>query len=463
MQPIDGAPIAKPPAKTAPVRVRRPVHLAAWLASIAVAAATACAPAAHTGPTPAMAHGPAALGAQINAWIGNPAFRTAEWAILVVNPQRGDTVYAHDPALLMVPASNMKIITSSVALTQLGPDFRFTTTFATHGTLANGVLNGDLVVTGRGDPTLSNHMRGSARAAMDTLADSIVAHGVREITGHIYSGADNFPGPAVGAGWDWDDLSSSDGAGVDELLFNEGMSRVVVHGPAGDSTVKSAPAVVPTQDYLRELQLALETRGVRTMLGVGESVVPRDAVPLDTLFVVQSVPLSQILPYFLKPSQNQIGEVLMRTIGLERTGVGTADSGIAVAGRQLTTWGIARDGYQLHDGSGMARADLISPETIVRIFDRMQTNPNFTIFYNALPIAGVDGTIARRMIGTSAANNVHAKTGSLRWVRSLSGYVTDADGERLIFSVLANKWTTPASAVTMTADSIAAALASYRR
>lgn len=437
--------------------------IASWLAPVSLAAAYACAPAPRTGAVPAAARGPAALGARINAWIDNPMFRTAEWAILVVNPQRGDTIYAHDPALLMVPASNMKIITSSVALTQLGPDFRFTTTFARHGTLDNGVLNGDLVVTGRGDPTLSNRMRGNAVAAMDTLADSIVAHGVREITGHIYSGADNFPGPAVGAGWEWDDLDSSDGAGVDELLFNEGMSRIVVHGPSGDSTVKSAPAKDPTQDYLHELQLALERRGVHTGMGVGESIVPRDGTPLDTMFVVKSVPLSQILPFFLKPSQNQMGEVLMRTLGLERTGVGIADSGIAVAGRQLTAWGIPRDGYQLHDGSGMARSDLISPETIVRIFDRMQSNPNFGTFYNALPIAGVDGTIARRMIGTAAANNVHAKTGSLRWVRSLSGYVTDADGDRLIFSVLANKWTTPATAVTMTADSIAAALATYRR
>jgi D-alanyl-D-alanine carboxypeptidase/D-alanyl-D-alanine-endopeptidase (penicillin-binding protein 4) len=436
-----------------------------WIPAVACAAAIACAPsgASNINVTPQRARGPAALRARIDAFVDNPEFRTGEWAVLVVNPERSDTVYEHNPALLMVPASNMKIITSSVALTQLGPDFRYTTTFSTHGNLSNGVLSGDLVVAGRGDPTLSDHMRGSARAVMDTLADSIVAHGVRSITGHIYSGADNFPGPAVGEGWDWDDLSTSDGAGVDELLFNEGMSRVVMHLPNGDSTVKSAPATVPTQDYLRELQLALERHGVSVGQGVGDSVVPSDGVPLDTMFVIKSVTLSQMLPYFLKPSQNQMGEALMRTVGLERTGVGTADSGIAVARRQLTAWGIPRDGYQLHDGSGMARADLISPETIVRILDRMRTSPNFAIFYNALPIAGVDGTIAHRMLGTTAANNVHAKTGSLHWVRSLSGYVTDADGERLLFSILANKWTTPPSAVTMTADSVAAALASYRR
>ena len=429
------------------------------------AAASACAPvgAPSVSPVPAGVRGVAALRSRINSFIDVPEFRTAEWAILAVNPARGDTLYNHNAALLMVPASNMKVITSSVALTQLGGDFQFTTTFSAHGRISNGQLDGDLVVTGRGDPTLSDHMRGSARAAMDTLADSIVAHGVHSVTGHLYSGADNFPGPHVGAGWDWDDLSADYGAGVDELLFNEGMSRVVVPGPNGDSLVKSEPAGDPTQDYLRELDLALQRRGVRVTMGVGDSVVPHDNVPLDTLFIERSVPLRQILPYFLKPSQNQIGEVLMRTVGLERTGVGTADSGLAVARRQLTAWGIPPDGYEIHDGSGMARADLISPETIVRIFDRMQTNPDFTYFYNALPIAGVDGTIAHRMRGTPAAGNVHAKTGSLHWVRSLSGYVTDADGERLIFSVLANKWTTPPSAVTMTADSVAAALASYRR
>lgn len=436
-----------------------------WIVAVACSSALACAPsgAGSVSASPQRATGPEALRSRIDAWIGNPEFRTAEWAVLVVNPERGDTVYEHNPALLMVPASNMKIITASVALTQLGPDFRYSTTFATHGTLANGVLNGDLVVTGRGDPTLSDHMRGNARAAMDTLADSIVARGIHSITGTIYSGADNFPGPAVGEGWDWEDLNTPDGAGVDELLFNEGMSRVVMHLPNGDSTVKIAPATVPTRDYLRQLQLALERRGVSVGLGVSDSIVARDGVALDTIFVVHSVTLAQMLPYFLKPSQNQMGEALMRTIGLERTGVGTADSGIAVARRQLTAWGIPRDGYQLHDGSGMARADLISPETIVRILDRMRTGPNFGIFYDALPIAGVDGTIAHRMIGTPAAGNVHAKTGSLHWVRSLSGYVTDADGERLLFSILANKWTTPANKVTMTADSVAAALAAYHR
>ncbi|MEO7041858.1 MAG: D-alanyl-D-alanine carboxypeptidase/D-alanyl-D-alanine-endopeptidase [Gemmatimonadaceae bacterium] len=436
-------------------------RLAAVMPVVAVAA-VACAPMPSTSVGP-QRNNLATLRLRIDSLIGKPEFRTAEWAILAVDPISSDTIYARNSATLMVPASNMKLITSSVALAQLGGDFRFTTTFSAHGTISNGVLNGDLVVTGRGDPTLSDHVRGSARAAMDTLADSLIAHGIRSITGYIYSGADNFPGAHVGEGWNWDDLTESYGAGVDELLFNEGIGRVVVHIANGDSLVESAPAADPTLDYLTELASALQSRGVRTGRGVAESVVPKDAVPLDTLFVAHSMPLRNILPYFLKPSQNQIGEVLIRTIGLERTGMGTADSGIAVANRQLNAWGVPRDGYELHDGSGMARADLVSPETIVSILRRMQTNPDFEAFYDALPVAGVDGTIAQRMRGTRAQGNVHAKTGSLQWVRSLSGYVTDGDGKRLVFSILANKWTTPSLAVTATADSIAATLASYRK
>lgn len=427
-------------------------------------AAIACAPAGSSGvaPVPQRISARAALRHTIDSLVDRPIFRTAEWAVLVVDPTLSDTVYAHNAASLMIPASNMKIVTSAVALTQLGGDFRFKTTFAAHGPVQDGVLNGDLVVTGRGDPTLSDHVRGDARAAMGQLADSIVAHGIHSITGHIYSGADNFPGAPVGNGWTWNDLAYDYGAGVDELLFNEGMSRTLVHTAAGDS-VKLVPARDPTHDYLAVLQDALQARGVHTAQGVADSVVPHDAVRLDTLFVVSSIPLREILPYFLKPSQNQIGEDLLRTVGLERTGVGSADSGIAVTKRQLTSWGIPHDGYVLNDGSGLARADLVSPQTLVRVLDRMQTSPDFSVYYYALPIAGVDGTIARRMRGTPAANNVHAKTGSISWVRSLSGYVTDAAGRRLIFSALCNKYTTPPDSVTRTADSIAATLAAYHQ
>jgi D-alanyl-D-alanine carboxypeptidase/D-alanyl-D-alanine-endopeptidase (penicillin-binding protein 4) len=164
----------------------------------------------------------------------------------------------------------------------------------------------------------------------------------------------------------------------------------------------------------------------------------------------------------MKPSQNQIAEALLRTIGLERAGIGTADSGRKVVERQLATWGAPPAGYVIRDGSGLSRYDYLSPETIVHVLDAVRRSPNFQLFYDALPIAGVDGTIRTRMRGTPAEGNVHAKTGSVSNARSLSGFVKTSDGETLIFSILSNNWTVPASAVTNVQDVIAARLASLR-
>ena len=177
---------------------------------------------------------------------------------------------------------------------------------------------------------------------------------------------------------------------------------------------------------------------------------------------MQSVPLREILPAIMKPSQNQIAEVFLRTIGLERTGIGTADSGRRVVERQFAEWKIPSDGFVVRDGSGLSRSDLISPEAIVGILDVMRRSPNFNLFYDSMPIAGVDGTIRTRMKGTPAEGNVHAKTGTLSMVRSLSGYVRTADGRLLEFSILCNNWTVAQADVDRVADAIAVSLAQLR-
>jgi D-alanyl-D-alanine carboxypeptidase/D-alanyl-D-alanine-endopeptidase (penicillin-binding protein 4) len=183
---------------------------------------------------------------------------------------------------------------------------------------------------------------------------------------------------------------------------------------------------------------------------------------LDTIFTFVSLPMRNIIPALMKPSQNQIAEILLKTIGLERGGMGTADSARKIVAQQLLAWGVQPDGFVIRDGSGLSRHDLLSPETIVKVLDKIQQDTAFAVYYNAMPIAGVDGTLEDRMKGTPAQGNVHAKTGSISAARSLSGYVTTADGERLIFSILANNWITPSSAVTGVADQIASALAAYR-
>jgi D-alanyl-D-alanine carboxypeptidase/D-alanyl-D-alanine-endopeptidase (penicillin-binding protein 4) len=210
--------------------------------------------------------------------------------------------------------------------------------------------------------------------------------------------------------------------------------------------------------FLAALGSALGARGI-TVAGRLRAPPPRP----DTLFVYRSPTLGEILPVFEKPSQNQIGEILLKTLGLERAGAGRADSGRRVVDSQLVAWGIGRDGFVVRDGSGLSRYNYLSPETIVRVLDVMRRHADFRTYYDALPVAGIDGTIRTRMRGTAAQGNVHAKTGTLSNARSLSGYVTTSDGRLLLFSLLCNNWTVPVREINAVQDAIAVRLASLVR
>jgi D-alanyl-D-alanine carboxypeptidase/D-alanyl-D-alanine-endopeptidase (penicillin-binding protein 4) len=460
--------------------------------------------------------------------IGAREFRSANWGILIVDPEKGDTLYSHNAAKLFIPASNQKLVVSSVMIERLGPDYRFKTYVVAQGRVVDGTLDGNLGVIGRGDPTVSNHMKGDAMLPLRAIADSLWQRGIHRITGDVVAFGNAMPGPVAGAGWPWDGLDGNSYAGVDELLFNEGLTtirvrpgpsvgspavvetgpaktfpivhvaattvapdttaaassgrggrggrgrggagtRLTVHNDTGSATVTvrgqialgdSATLTIAQHDpdaaYVAALTEALRDRGIVVEHNKLESYAWRT----DTLLTVQSVPLREILPAIMKPSQNQIAEIFLRTIGLEGTGVGTADSGRRVIERQFAEWKIAPDGFVVRDGSGLSRSDFVSPETIVAILDHMRRSANFQVFYDALPIAGVDGTIGTRMRNTPAQANLHAKTGTLQMVRSLSGYVTTADKRLLLFSVLCNNWTTPQADVDRVADSIGAMLAS---
>ncbi|MGI9075767.1 MAG: D-alanyl-D-alanine carboxypeptidase/D-alanyl-D-alanine endopeptidase [Gemmatimonadaceae bacterium] len=242
------------------------------------------------------------------------------------------------------------------------------------------------------------------------------------------------------------------------VAFDSTTGGYIVKGTmaAGDSSVFTVAHRDPARAYISALREALVERGITIGGAIGDT-----SGVADTLFTVWSPPLREILPAFQKPSQNQIGEVLLRTLGRERTSVGSADSGRAVIERQLAEWRVEPDGYAVRDGSGLSRHNYLTPETIIRVLDAMRRHPAFPVFYEALPIAGVDGTIATRMRGTPAAGNLRAKTGTLDRARSLSGYVTAADGRMLIFSLLCNNYTSVTD-VTRVQDSIGARLAGLR-
>jgi len=361
-------------------------------------------------------------------------------------------------------------------------------------------------------------MRGDALGPLRDLADSLSARGITRIRGRIVAAPSPFTDATLGLGWAWDDLDEPYSAGVDALFFNEGFTQILVRAgarpgdpvrattrpastyppllvrattvarpttaadsaqrrpeltvgydsshagvlvagtiAAGDTAVLELAFRDQTAAYLAALREALRSRGI-----VVDEARRDGATAIDSLASMRSPPLRDVMKAFEKPSQNQIGELLFKTIALRATGVGRADTAQRVVGSQLVTWGAEPDGFAVRDGSGLSRHDYVSPRTLVKALDAMRRHPEFRVFYDALPIAGVDGTIGNRMRGTPAQGNVHAKTGYIDKARSLSGYVTTADGRMLLFSMLCNNYSVPTATVNRIQDSVAARLASLR-
>ena len=469
--------------------------------------------AAHGRPThlaPAVRH----LAAELDSAFSGPEFSRALWGVVVQSLDNGEVIYRRNAERLVMPASNMKLVTSAAALVQLGADFRFRTVVAARGTRRGDTLAGDLVVVGRGDPTLSQHVTGGTDvlASLRPWADSLRARGIRAVTGRVAGDGTWFADAPLGRGWAWDDLGDSYAAPVGALQFNEGFAVLeVTPGEAAGAPARLAllPSGAPLRlfgsvttaprdsnvnsvDFSRSpftdsvtvsgrlsagrrparLEVAVldparffEAALTQVLREAGIAVLGQasSAAAADTLFVWQSAPLRDILPTLLKPSQNQIAETLLRTLGGQTRNVASVDSGRAAIRETLQGFGIADDAYVIADGSGLSRYDYVAPETLARILLGMARRPDFDLFYQALPIAGVDGTIASRMRGTAAASNVHAKTGSIANVRALSGYVTTADGEKLVFVMIANHFTVSRRVVEVVQDHVLERLANFRR
>jgi serine-type D-Ala-D-Ala carboxypeptidase/endopeptidase (penicillin-binding protein 4) len=458
---------------------------------------------------PPLAPEVAALAAEVDSALAEPDFARASWGVVVQSLDDAQVLYRRNADRLFLPASNLKLLTAAAALVRLGPDFRWTTTVLARGARSGDTLAGVLVVVGRGDPTFSTDAMGDSSDALRSLrpfADSLKAHGIRVVRGRVVTDASLFTGPPLGSGWAWDDLDADYSAPVGALQFNESVAWIMAT-PAGGAGQPVALVLQPPAAGLRLFSTALTAPADSTLARLawsrapfGDSVtvsgslpaghtpvrlpvsVPDPAryfaaaavpgatpaartsqAPAETLFVWHSPPLSAVLPLFLKPSQNQIGESLLRTLGAEAGGAGSVDSGRAVVRSVLTSFGVPPDAYVLADGSGLSRYDFVAPDALAQVLAALYQRPDFPALYAALPVAGLDGTLATRMKGTAAAGNVHAKTGSLTGVRSLSGYVKDADGENLLFVLLANNFTVPQRVVEAAQDQIVVRLANFSR
>jgi serine-type D-Ala-D-Ala carboxypeptidase/endopeptidase (penicillin-binding protein 4) len=463
-----------------------------------------CAALARPLPPPATAPTRApGLAATLDAIFADTAARHAHWGVHLVSLATGQTLYRHGAEQAFMPASTLKVITGAAALTLLGADFRYQTRFSATGTVRAGVLQGDLVIRGSGDPTLSGRFGGDPRAPIRAWADSLRARGITRVAGGIVGVDSAFVGPTLGSGWAWDDLPAAYSAEVGALQFNEGALELqVIPGAIGSPAIvllepftqyvpvlnqtitappgatarleisrdprtpaitvsgvvpADTPAVVqrlairgPTDFFLAVARETLREAGVVVegqALAVNDWPELRNPALETPLFTHLSPSLREILPAVLRPSQNQIAETLLRTLGRERGGEGSARAGVAVVDSLLRAWELPVQSFRMADGSGLSRYSLLTPELLSAVLVRMSTHPEWELWSSSLPIAGQTGTLANRMRDPPLAGRVHAKTGTLTGVRGLSGYLRTEAGETLVFTFLVNNHLRPAAVV----------------
>jgi D-alanyl-D-alanine carboxypeptidase/D-alanyl-D-alanine-endopeptidase (penicillin-binding protein 4) len=426
-----------------------------------------------------------------------------EWGLLVVDAVTGETLYEKNADKYFVPASNMKLLTTALALDTLGADYRFRTTIETNGTPAtDGKLIGNLILVGRGDPNLSNRkfpfdtkeeFDGPPEKALAELADLVVARGVKEVTGDIVGDDSYFPRERYPDGWEIDDMVWEYGAAISAIVVDDNtvsltltpgekagdvvqtgvepatqefviQNEVVTIGAKekGDLRLTREPGAntvvlsgtLPASSAPRKLVLAIQEpaehaaalltrllaeRGVKVDGTSRAQHEPDSAEATRTVLAEHhSIRLGDAVRLVNKISQNLHTEVLLRTAARQSGRWSDPEDLWKFPKEFYAKAGIREDDVVQTDGSGLSRHDLVTPRAFVTLLQYAEKQKWFPEYYASLPIAGLDGTLNERMKESSIAGKIHAKTGTVSHVRTLSGFAETTGGRRLIFSFLSN-------------------------
>lgn len=431
----------------------------------------------------------AKLRADLAKLLAAPTLRGAHVGLLATDTTRGTTLVATNADDDFQPASNFKLLVGSAALDRLGPTYSFATQALSSGTVAGGTLDGDLYLRGGGDAHLN-------AKDLDDAAAAIAKAGIVRVSGRLVGDASRYDGERYPPGWDWDDLPFYYAPPVSALSFDENVLHAFMSpgAAAGDPVIlRFAP---PTNALTVENRLVTGPAGSkdtsdiarpwdepRTLvlsgsypLGAKESGDIQAAVPDPAAYAVDvfaaalaahgvtvaggtavagaapanatvlwshnSEPMPEYLADFWWPSDNLVAELFLKELGATAGGLpGTTGKGAAAERAWLTSIGVDAGTVAISDGSGLSNYDRVTPRALVGILQHDWNGPNRNTVLEALPIAGVSGTLRSAYKGTAAEKNVFAKTGSISHVRTVSGFIRTKRHGAVTFSFLVNDWT----------------------
>lgn len=355
-----------------------------------------------------------AMAAQVAEWkadvrqklarrLDDSLFETAQLGFMVWDLTDDEELFSAGKRQRLRPASTMKNVTAIAVLDQLGPDYQFSTKLYRTGGLRDSshTLAGSLYLVGGMDPYLKQE-------DFLAMADSLRAQGVDTISGGIYCDYSFKDKRRLGAGWCWDD---------------------------GDDNPFLSPLTYQTKETAgTQLRQALRSRGIVVRDGSYSGNLPAGA----TLVCTRSRALTAVMRPMMKHSNNKCAESVFYQLAHHEGGRwASAKSGAQAVARTLRRAGLNPDKYEVADGSGLSLYNYVSAEMEVKLLRyAFQKKEIFATLYPLLPVAGVDGTLRKRMKGTSAQGNVHAKTGTVTGIRSLAGYCTAKNGHVLAFAII---------------------------
>lgn len=418
---------------------------------------------------------------------GDRSFNHATISLYVINSSTGKAITSQNIQVGMVPASCQKIITASTALELLGQDFTYKTTLGYSGKVKDGMLDGDIIIKGEGDPTLGS-WRYDAASEEHIISDfkkAISQEGIHEINGHVLTNESNWKGEVTPDGWIWQDIGSYYGAGARAINWRENQYDLFLKSgkQIGDSVeiTGTMPSSVfglklksmatsaergsgdkayiyfplnkeygyvrgtipvnedkfsisgamphPANQLAAFLESVLKNQPLENVIKENESTDYNDSTHM--FYTYNSLPLDSIIYWFLKRSVNLYGEALLKTLGYKLTNSGSADSGVSVVKKFWKEKGIEPSALNIIDGSGLSPGNRITTASLVSVLEYAKKQKWFLSFYTALP----------------EINGIKMKSGSIGGVVSYTGFIKSKTGDAYTFAFIINNYDGDANTV----------------
>lgn len=454
---------------------------------------------------------PATLNPRVRALLEEGAARFAVWGVYAADLSSGDEVADVNGRRLLVPASNRKLVTAALVADAFEADTTFETILGATANPAGGTIAGDLVLEASGDPTWTPRFLGGrpGSTALGSLARQLAQRGIRQVTGDLVVDTSAFEEPdLLPPAWRWDDLDATYGAipsvlavngNLGALVFEAGSvgaplriepsspvapfeilnetttasggsapridlrrsldgRRIRIEGSLPSDTqrvVRSLPVGNPTEYTARLLLRELGEEGI-TVAGTVR-LAERGAAVATVLATVDSAPMADILAECNEESDNLLAEMLYLACARERFGRASYRGAYRTEEELFKRLDIDPREVNPSDGSGLSRENAITPRALVEL---LRAFHDVAWFRESLPVSGRSGTLRYRLGGNGLAGRVRAKTGTLDGASSLSGYVQSRSGRTIVFSIMANNYTSSTASIRRTIDEIVDLLAS---